>query len=136
MVPGSHIQPGAWQQAVREGAGDYSLREMEDSEFLIDVARRSGCWLQYTGVENAAEVAYLYSYMNATGGQLPMWGENAGSPEIGADPQRIAEVINRNGLYGFEYVGAQFVFDDEGVTPNRILPQLAKAFASVAGRQP
>ena len=61
MVPGSHTQPAEWRRAERSGNPDYNLTIMTDSEFLLDLSKATDCWLQYTGVENEKEVAYLRS---------------------------------------------------------------------------
>ncbi len=129
MVPGSHIRPAAWRQAVRQGNGDYSIKIMSDSEYLIDLAARTGCWLQYTGVENAEEVAYLMDYMKSNLEEVPMWGENGGNPAIGADPQRLAKVVSDNQLYGLEYINAAYVFDEWGSNPNLAFSKLADAYS-------
>ena len=134
MVPGSHIPMAEWQAAVRQGDGDTGIKLMSESEFLIDLAAESGCWLQYTGVENAAEVAYLQSYMDVTGKRVPMWGENAGSAEVAADPQHIADVVKRHKLYGLEYINAGFLFDIKGVSENATFHKLAKANSFLAKR--
>ena len=134
MVPGSHIPVAEWQQAVRQGDGDYGIKIMSEAEFLIDLAAETGCWLQYTGVENGPEVAYLQAYMDLMGTRVPMWGENAGSPEIAANPQRIADVINQRHLYGMEFVGARYAFDDDGGKTNTVFDKLKKAFKSITAR--
>lgn len=130
MVPGSHIPAAEWLSAVRSGDGDYGIKIMSDSEYLIDLAAQTGCWLQYTGVENGAEVAYLQKYMNSTGRQVPMWGENAGRPEIGNNPQQIVDVINLNQLYGFEFISAGYLFDVTGVNQTSTFGKLASAYSS------
>ena len=130
MVPGSHIPATEWLQAVNSGDGDFDIKIMCDSEYLIDLAAQTGCWLQYTGVENAAEVAYLQGYMQSKGTQIPMWGENAGSAAIGADPQHLADVINQNRLYGLEFINSSYVFDSAGATQNSTFDKLARAYST------
>lgn len=131
MVPGSHIPAAEWLDAVHSGDGGYSIKIMSDSEYLIDLAAQTGCWLQYTGVENGPEVAYLQSYMRSNGRQIPMWGENAGGPEIGNDPQRIANVIIQNQLYGFEFINSSFVFDSTGAKQSSTFSKLEHAYSTV-----
>lgn len=135
MVPGSHISNAEWLAAIGSGDGDYGVKIMSDSEYLLDLAADTGCWLQYTGVENGAEVAYLQSYMNSSGKQVPMWGENAGSLQVGRNPQLIADVIKQNDLYGFEFIGAGFVFDKAGINPNEIFRKLAHAYSTALSSQ-
>lgn len=127
MVAGSHIIQPEWSHAVDTGLPDCSIAIMSDSEFAITLAKETGCWLQYTGVENAPEVAYLRKYMTDHAVTEPMWGENAGVESVARRPARIVDVILANNLYGLDYVSSRFLFAPDGVTPNPTFHRLAQA---------
>ena len=127
MIPGSHIPAEKWRHAVSEGRGDISVMLMGDSEYLIEVATKSGCWLQYTGIENAREVEYLRNYMKESKILTPMWGENGGSLEAASNPDQLFDVVHRNNLYGLEYINVGFLFENDGVTVNEYFKRLELA---------
>jgi hypothetical protein len=131
-VPGTSYSEQDWTDAVRTGDGNVWIKLMADSMFLIDTAAKKKCWLQYTGVENAEEVARLRKYLderNYSG--LEMWGENAGSYECAKDPIKLADIIIQNRLYGLDFTHAWFALEEDGVTPNAIMPQLKKAYSMI-----
>ncbi|MBV9850701.1 MAG: hypothetical protein JO250_13590, partial [Armatimonadetes bacterium] len=134
-VPGSDIRDAEWAEAVRTGAGDTSIRLMADSRWLMATAARMGCALQYTGVENRAEVEHLRRVLDENGMMdAPMWGENAGFLGAAQDPLALADIIVKNRLWGLDYTHSHFLFGPDHVTPNAIMPQLQKAYAIIRAR--
>ncbi len=133
-VPGTCYTEDHWNEAVRTGEGNVWIKLMADSKFLIDTAVEKDCWLQYTGVDNAPEVALLRKYIDDKGyTDLVMWGENAGALACAKDPVFLAETIIANRLYGLDYTHAHFALEDDGVTPNAIMPELRKAYRMING---
>ena len=131
-VPGTSYSEQDWVDAVRTGDGNVWIKLMADSMFLIDTAAKKKCWLQYTGVENADEVARLRKYLDDRKyADVEMWGENAGSYECAKDPVRLAEIIIQNRLYGLDFTHAHFALEEDGVTPNHIMPELKKAYRMI-----
>ena len=132
-VPGSDYSEDDWRQAVASGAGNSRIALMCDSKFLLQTARQTGCWLQYTGCENDAEVRHLQTLLRAdSAGTIPMWGENAGIARAADDPMQLAGVVLENGLYGLDYTHSHFLFQDDTITPNAVFPKLQSAFAEIA----
>ena len=135
-VPGFHITEEEWAAAIRSGAGAKNIRSMCDSEFLLETARHENCWLQYTGSECEAEVAYLTGYMQQHNFSIPMWGENAGGPIESTVPSHLANVILKYGLYGLDYVHSYYVFEKDGLSPNAIFPQLKASYSRIQRGRP
>lgn len=136
-VPGTAFSADDWAEAVRTGRGNDRIMMMADSFFLMDLASRTGAWLQYTGSENEPEVRRLRAYLSARGRSAPpMWGENAGVPEAGRNPVHLADVVIRHGLWGLDYTHSHFAFEGDGVTPNTIMPLLQQAFARIGAWPP
>jgi hypothetical protein len=127
MIPGSHLVPEEWRQAAQSGRPDYSLMIMTDSEFLMDLAKETGCTLQYTAVQNEEEVHYLLQYMKDHHINQSLWGENAGVDAVAKNPDHLADVVIRNDLYGFEYVNSSYVFGSDHVSPNETFRELGGA---------
>jgi hypothetical protein len=127
MVPGRHVRPEEWQAAVAAGVPSCSLAIMTDTEFLLDLARETGCALQYTADENGDEVAYLRQYMQARGNTQKLWGENVGTAPVAARPDHIVDVVLANRLYGMDYIRSSRIFEDDGVTPNAVAGAVARA---------
>jgi Beta-galactosidase len=128
-VAGSHIPPEEWSQVAQSGTPDCSTTIMSDSEFPMDLAKETGCWLQYTGAENVREVRYLRQYMKDHDITEPMWASNAGVERAARNPDHLVDIILANGLYGLDYVSSRFLFDPDGVTPNETFARLAGACA-------
>jgi hypothetical protein len=125
LVPGSHITPYEWAQAINSGSGDSGVILMADSEFLIDVAARFGAVTQYTGLPNMTEVEYLQTYIRLRGYSVPMWGENAGNKGI---PRELGYEVLANGLVGQEYIGSN-LFEADQLTPAAKLADLSREFS-------
>lgn len=127
LVPGEHVRPSMWNEAVRTGGGESCVRAMCDSEFLLDTAASYGAWAQYTGLPAMAELEYLQSYIRAHRYPIELWGENVGN--VGVPRELAAEVLG-NGLYGQEYVGSNLFANDQ-VTPLPKFTELAAAYSQL-----
>lgn len=131
-VPGTAYSEAEWREAVATARGNDHVMMMADSFFLIDFAARNGCWLQYTGAENAPEVARLRRYMRERGHtRVRMWAENAGVLGAARDPLHLARVVIENHLFGLDYTHAHFAFEADGLTPNAVFPALEEAYARI-----
>ena len=96
------------------------VKLMADSRFIIDTAKKYGCWLQSTGSEGEEELRYIKSYMKATGCEdIPLFGENSGGYNVGSDMKRFIDKQMRNGLAGVDLTHDQWFHEDDGYSPNR-----------------
>ena len=128
-VPGTHYSTEDWRQAVVAGGGSERIRLMCDSDFLLNTAAREGCALQYTGCENAGEVAYLFDALRKKGLSVPMIGENA--QEAATEPERIASVVVGTGLARIDYTHTDVAFGPDLITSNALLPRLKQALEQI-----
>ncbi|MBR4748435.1 MAG: beta-galactosidase [Abditibacteriota bacterium] len=114
-IPGTAYSEELWQEAVRTGEGDWIIKMMCDSMWVMEEALRQGAWLQYTGCDNAEEVARLRKYLDDKGYKdAVMWGENAGYFNCAKDPLKLADTCVKNRLYGLDYTHSHFAFTLEG----------------------
>ncbi|MHB0997655.1 MAG: beta-galactosidase [Armatimonadota bacterium] len=131
-VPGTGYSDQDWADAVKTGDGNVWIKLMADSMYLIDVAAKKGCWLQYTGVENAPEVERLRKYLDDHKySKVEMWGENAGYYDYAKDPVLLADIIIKNRLYGLDLTHAHFMLEGDDITPNANMPELKKAYQMI-----
>ncbi len=69
-IPGDHMPAAEWSAAVASGSGtDPSIVSMTDSEFLLDVAARTGAVAHFTGMPDTEELQYLQQYIASHGYQ-------------------------------------------------------------------
>jgi hypothetical protein len=130
-LPGSHITDEQLIKAIDTGDGEPMVRLMVDTDFLIDLASKNGSWVQYTGLEYYPEVEYIMNYIKDKGYDIQMWGENAGVLESAGDPANLANIIARYKLWGLDYTSSVFLFEPDGLTPNKIVPKLAEAYTMI-----
>lgn len=142
-LPGYAYSQREWDEAVATAGGAPSIRLMMDNDWLMETALRKGCILQYTGCENATEVARITRKLKALG--VPdagiLWGENAGVESAGRDPMWLTQVICAFGMRGLDYTWSSWLFEDDHVTPSATYPQFAEAVRAIrrfreTGEQP
>jgi hypothetical protein len=116
LVPGQHLATTAWLNSVNSGGSDYNLEIMEDTQYLIDLARSTGCLLQYTSAQTLSELQFIQNYINAHGVGVPLFGENAGG-DPSLSYSALADNVINEGLYGLDYVNSNDLFASDGITP-------------------
>ena len=121
LVPGNHVTAQQWQDAVTGTQETMEIGAMIDTPFIIDSAAQAGCMMQYTGAQNAREIAWIRQYMAQKGyTATPLWGENAGAhaPNEANNPAVLASIASTYSLYGIEYINAGYLFEADRITPN------------------
>jgi hypothetical protein len=128
-LPGWAYTQADWDQAAREASGPGSIRLMMDNDWLMTTAVERGCVLQYTGVENAAEVRNIVRKLKAAGSTAyqTMWGENAGYEVAGRNPIWLARVITAYGLRGVDFTWSNWLYEKDGLTRSRTFAPFAYA---------
>ena len=119
-LPGRDVRDSQFEEAVASGEGNDMVKLMADSRFIIDTAVKYGCWLQCTGAEDETELRYIKSYMKEIGCEdIPLFGENSGGYNVGADMKRFIDKQMRNGLAGVDITHDQWLHEDDGYSPNK-----------------
>ena len=117
---GRDVQDSEFEEAVVFGEGSDMVKLMTDSRFIIDTAAKYGCWLQCTGAESEEDLRYVKSYMRTKGCEdIPLFGENSGGYNVGADMKRFIDKQMRNGLAGVDITHDQWLHEDDGYSPNK-----------------
>ncbi|HOS91968.1 MAG TPA: DNRLRE domain-containing protein [Armatimonadota bacterium] len=132
-LPGTAFGEEEWDQAVATAGGSGSVRLMVDTDWLIDQALAKGCLLQYTGAENALEVARIVAKLKARG--VPdcsaMWAENAGVENAGRDPMWLAQIVCAYSLRGVDLTWSSWLFEADHTTPSPTYAEFARAAAAL-----
>ncbi len=139
LMPGNHITPAEWQAATAGAQEPADIGSMIDTQFVIDTVAQAGCMMQYTGAQNAHEIAWIRQYMaqkNYTG--TPLWGENAGmhEPTPANNPAALANVATAYDLYGIEYINAGYLFESDRLTPTSWFTVFRNAYLGLLASLP
>ena len=137
-LPGYAYSQAEWDEAVRTASGSMSIRLMMDNDWLMAHALSKGCILQYTGSENAGEVARIARKLRLMGEDDPtiLWAENAGNQWAGERPIWLADVVTHYGLRGLDYTWDSWLWEADGVTPSRVVPQFVSAMERLHAAAP
>lgn len=137
LLPGNHLTTQQWQSADSGLHETVEVGTMIDSAFTIDSAANAGCMLQYTGAQNAHEVAWVRQYLTQKGYSTPLWGENAGQARNKANnPLRLTQIAQTYGLYGVEYINAGYLFLPDRITPTNWFADFSRAYQAILGHLP
>ncbi len=127
VVPGTHIPPAEWAQAVQTGSSsDPLIVQMNDTEFLIDTAARAKAALHVTGLPENEELQYIRSYMRAHGDALTVTGENVGSADASPWAAELTSETLGNDLDGLDYLYGTTLFGADQLTPSAALGPVAQ----------
>jgi hypothetical protein len=128
-VAATHYADTEWEEAVNNADGNYKIKLMSDSEFILDTAAEKNCWLQFTGFNDFIESAYINEYMKKHNYKdVQIWGENAGYFEIAKDPVSLAKIVISNDYWGMDYIFIKYAFEPDRMTPNFVYPKLKQAY--------
>ncbi|MBD3173667.1 MAG: DNRLRE domain-containing protein, partial [Armatimonadia bacterium] len=137
-LPGWAYSESEWEEAVATASGAMSIRLMMDNDWLMARALERGCVLQYTGSENAGEVARILRKLRLMGHADPtiLWGENAGVAPAGRNPRWLAEVVTHYGLRGLDYTWDSWLWAPDAVTPSDTYPEFVEAAGHLRAAPP
>lgn len=137
-LPGYAYSEAEWEDAVRTASGSASVRLMMDNDWLMAQALERGCILQYTGSENAGEVARIVRKLRQLGYVDPtlLWAENAGVEAAGQNPQWLADVVTHYGLRGLDYTWDSWLWEADGLTVSQTYPAFVAAVDHLKGAGP
>ncbi len=120
-IPGDHMPPADWSAAVASGSGsDQNIVIMTDSEFLLDLAARTGAITHFTGMPDTEELQYLQQYIASHNYKVSLLGDTAGYASVAQDPVGLANQAFYDGLAGYGLVNSSFLLNADGVTPNAL----------------
>jgi hypothetical protein len=133
-VPGTAYTQENWDEAIRTGRGNDNIMIMTDTKFLVDLAARKKCMLQYTGMPLDSELHNIRTYIDSKKYDVEMWGENAGMLQFASDPEGLVRSIIKYKLFGLDYTHGYFLFKDKSFEPSENMTRLQKAFELMDNR--
>ncbi len=120
-IPGDHIPAATWNASVSSGSdSDQNIVIMPDSEFLLDLASRTGAVAHFTGMPDTEELQYLQQYITSHNEHVSLSGENTGFADAAQEPDVLANQAFYNGLAGYSLVSSSYLLNADGVTPNAL----------------
>jgi hypothetical protein len=108
---------------VATGCGDENITVMVDTDFVLDLAKKTGAWLQYTAGDEPAELHYIRDGMKKRGLDVPLWVENVGRVDA-VHPDQLANAVVQNGLAGMDYINGRPLIEADNVTPTPLATTL------------
>ncbi len=127
-LPGADFAESLWETSIANGTAPTQIKLGCDNRFAAELAAREGCFLQYTGINDAHSLRLLREYMYASGlGEVPVFGENAGDANSASSPKALAETVMAQKLTGIDYTHARWLYEADGVTKNARFAEFAAA---------
>ncbi len=125
-VPGTHIPPSEWQQALRSASSaDPLIVQMNDTDMLIEVAIADGAALHFTGMPAGEELQYIRSRLRQAGSQVRLSGETVGGGTMAAYAAELAAEVMGSSLDGFDYLYGTALFGPDHLTPDADMAPVA-----------
>ena len=116
-LPGADYLDSQWEACVSDGGAIAQIKLGGDNNYVVRLAAEKDCLLQYTGINDDYSLRLLRRYMYENGyGSIPVFGENAGDPVSAGDPERLAEIIAAQKLWGIDYTHSRMIYESDGVT--------------------
>lgn len=114
-MPGDAYTESQWRSSLRDSSQTAtSLKVMSENEFIVQMAEKYGCDLQFTGLPMLSSVKRVVHYMHENGyAHIPVYGENTNDFYHASDPEAILSVIRDLNLAGVDYTTSQFLFENE-----------------------
>jgi hypothetical protein len=107
-----------WISNIKSGTASYEIKLGADNHFLIDLADKYNCLLQYTGLMDLRNLKAILGYMNDNNKfHIPLYGENAIS--IYDDPEILINAVGEYGLAGLDFTYTQLLYEADGVTKGK-----------------
>ena len=133
-VPGTHLPPAEWQQALHSASSaDPLIVQMNDTDMLIDVATANGASLHFTGMPAGEELQYIRARLRQTGSRARLTGETVSAAILAAYADDLAAEVDGSSLDGFDYLYGTALFGPDHLTPSADMAPVAGMLRRLAG---
>ena len=116
-MPGASFTQGEWDECVETGTATFAVRIASENEFLVEMADKYGCLLQFTGLPSIASLKQVRQWMYTNGyGHIPVFGENVASLGASQSPEGLYQTIEDFNLAGIDYTFTNYLWNEDWVT--------------------
>ena len=131
-MPGASFSQAEWDECVQTGDASFAMLIGSENEFIVQMAEKYDCLLQFTGLPGIEPLKQVRQWMYAEGyGHIPVYGENYADYASSCDPEALYQVLEDFNLAGLDYTFTKFLYEEDGVTPSNIYPQMEEALPKI-----
>lgn len=132
-MPGSSFTQAEWDECIQKGDATFSMLIGCENEFMVQMADKYGCLLQFTGLPGIEPLKQIRQWMYTNGyGDIPVFGENYADLSSSQDPEALYQTIEDFNLAGIDYTFTKFLCNDDGVTLSDIGHKMAATLPKIA----
>lgn len=129
---GSDIRDSEFEAAISNGTASQRLCHMFDTRFMIEMANKYDCWLQFTGADDIPESGFIRKYLNEKGwNHIPVIAENAGDFRPVHEPMITVQNIIDQHFAGFDYTHTRYMYEDDFITHTETYDRFKAAMDSL-----
>ena len=132
-MPGASFTEAEWRQHMEAGTASFAMQIGSENEFIVQMADKYDCLLQFTGLPGITSLKQIRQYMYSNGYEdIPVFGENYADYASSNDPEGLYRVIQEFNLAGLDYTFAKFLYEEDGTTKSAIFPKMEEAVPLIA----
>jgi len=132
-MPGASFNQAEWDECIQKGDATFSMLIGSENEFIVEMADKYGCLLQFTGLPGIEPLKQIRQWMYTNGyGEIPVFGENYADLSSSQDPEALYQTIEDFNLAGIDYTFTKFLCQDDGVTMSEIGYKMAETLPKIA----
>ncbi len=131
-MPGASFTRTEWNEHVAAGTASFAMQIGCDNEFIVEMADKYGCLLQFTGLPGPRALKQVRQYMYENGyGHIPVFGENYADYASSNDPLALYDELEALNLAGIDYTFSKFLYEEDGLTHSEVYPIMEQAIPKI-----
>lgn len=132
-MPGSSFTQAEWEENIETGSATFPMLIGCENEFMVEMADKYGCLLQFTGLPGIEPLKQIRQWMYTNGyGDIPVFGENYADLASSQEPEALYQTIEDFNLAGIDYTFTKFLCNNDGVTLSAIGKEMQKTLPKIA----
>lgn len=131
-MPGASFSEAEWDECIKTGTATYAMLIGSENEFMVQMADKYNCLLQFTGIPGVDSLKQVRQWMYENDyGYIPVYGENYADYVSSCEPEALYQIIEDFNLAGIDYTFTKFLYEDDCLTPSEIYPKMALALPKI-----
>lgn len=132
-MPGASFTQAEWDECVETGGATFALLIGSENEFIVEMADKYDCLLQFTGLPSIAALKQVRQWMYTNGyGHIPVFGENVANLGASKSPEALYQMIEDFNLAGIDYTFTTYLWNADYVTLSEIGQDMADTVPKIA----